>query len=59
MESVLKRQMPKDRTYTKPELRRIPLKADEVLSVGCKMSTPPGAPLGATCTAAACFSAGS
>ena len=45
--------------YEKPHLRVIELVADEVLAVGCKLSTGPGGPIGATCTAAACFADGS
>ncbi len=48
--------------YTKPELRRIELAAEEVLSVGCKMisgSTGFGNP-GVSCTAPSqCFLNGS
>ena len=45
--------------YAKPRLRTIELVAEEVLSVGCKLATGPGGPIGATCTAAACFADGS
>ena len=37
----------------------IELVAEEVLSVGCKLSTGPGGPIGATCTSASCFTDGS
>ena len=47
------------RPYEKPTLRTIDLVAEEVLSVGCKMAIAPGGPVGATCTAASCFSDGS
>lgn len=46
------------RPYEKPVLRTIHLAAEEVLSVGCKLPDGPGGPIGANCTAAACFSPG-
>ena len=45
--------------YEKPRMRVIDLVAEEVLSVGCKLSTGPGGPIGATCTSASCFAEGS
>ena len=45
--------------YEKPHLHTIELAAEEVLAVGCKLSGGPGGPIGANCTASACFSAGS
>jgi|CXWL01.1.fsa_nt_gi hypothetical protein len=46
------------RTYEPPRLRRISLRADEVLSVGCKLGSGPG-PFGATCDAVPCNQPGS
>ncbi|MEM7349307.1 MAG: hypothetical protein AAF657_00780 [Acidobacteriota bacterium] len=45
--------------YEKPHLRTIDLAAEEVLAVGCKLDAGPGGPIGASCTAASCFAAGS
>ncbi len=45
--------------YQKPGFRTIDLAAEEVLAVGCKLDGGPGGPIGASCTAASCFSAGS
>ena len=45
--------------YEKPRLRTIDLAAEEVLAVGCKLDGGPGGPIGASCTASACFDAGS
>ncbi len=45
--------------YEKPGFRVIDLAAEEVLSVGCKLDGGPGGPIGASCTASSCFSAGS
>ncbi len=45
--------------YQKPRFRTIDLAAEEVLAVGCKLDGGPGGPIGASCTASACFSAGS
>lgn len=45
--------------YEKPGFRTIDLAAEEVLAVGCKLDGGPGGPIGASCTASACFSAGS
>lgn len=50
---------PAREAYVRPELRTIRLAADEVLAVGCKLAGGPGGPIGASCTASACFSAGS
>lgn len=47
------------RAYTKPKLRSIDLVADQVLAVGCKLSTGGSAPAGFTCTATGCSAAGS
>ncbi len=46
-------------SYEKPLMRTIDLAAEEVLAVGCKLAGGPGGPIGASCTASACFSAGS
>jgi hypothetical protein len=48
----------KKRSYQTPIVRRISLRAEEVLSVGCKMGTGPG-PFGATCDAVPCNQPGS
>lgn len=53
------RQSFKRQPYGKPRMRVIELVAEEVLSVGCKLSTGPGGPIGATCTSSACFADGS
>ena len=45
--------------YEKPHLYTIALAAEEVMSVGCKLSGGPGGPVGASCTSSACFAAGS
>ncbi len=45
--------------YEKPRFRTIDLAAEEVLAVGCKLDGGPGGPIGASCTAASCFAAGS
>lgn len=45
--------------YQKPMMRAIDLAAEEVLAVGCKLAGGPGGPIGASCTASSCFSAGS
>ncbi len=45
--------------YVKPGFRTIDLAAEEVLAVGCKLDGGPGGPIGASCTASACFAAGS
>ena len=45
--------------YEKPGFHTIDLAAEEVLSVGCKLDGGPGGPIGASCTASSCFSAGS
>lgn len=45
--------------YEKPHVRTIDLAAEEVLAVGCKLDFGPGGPIGASCTAASCFAAGS
>ncbi len=45
--------------YEKPRFRTIDLAAEEVLAVGCKLDGGPGGPIGASCTASSCFSAGS
>lgn len=45
--------------YEKPSFHTIDLAAEEVLSVGCKLDGGPGGPIGASCTASSCFSAGS
>jgi hypothetical protein len=45
--------------YERPTLRSISLVAEEVLAVGCKLPDGPGGPIGANCTAAACFAPGS
>lgn len=45
--------------YQKPGFRVIDLAAEEVLAVGCKLDGGPGGPIGASCTASSCFSAGS
>ena len=47
------------RPYERPTLMRIGLVADQVLSVGCKLEGSGTAPLGATCTANNCNTAGS
>lgn len=49
----------KRQSYEKPRMRVIELVAEEVLSVGCKLSSGPGGPIGATCTSSACFADGS
>lgn len=49
---------PERRVYQKPLVRRISLRAEEVLSVGCKMGSGPG-PFGATCDAVPCNQPGS
>ncbi len=45
--------------YEKPCFHTIDLAAEEVLAVGCKLDGGPGGPIGASCTASSCFSAGS
>jgi len=45
--------------YEKPLMRTVDLAAEEVLAVGCKLAGGPGGPIGASCTASSCFSAGS
>ncbi len=47
------------RPYEKPCFHTIDLAAEEVLAVGCKLDGGPGGPIGASCTASSCFSAGS
>ena len=47
------------RPYDKPRVQVINLIAEEVLAVGCKLPDGPGGPIGANCTAAACFGPGS
>ena len=47
------------KSYSKPELIIIELTADEVMAVGCKLSSSSGGPVGATCTAVPCVNAGS
>jgi hypothetical protein len=58
-ESLPKGEQPKRRPYQAPQLGRVDLKADEVLGVGCKMSSGFGAgsPLG--CVVAHCSQKGS
>lgn len=51
-------ELPERRAYQKPLVRRISLRAEEVLSVGCKMGSGPG-PFGATCDAVPCNQPGS
>jgi len=48
----------KKKPYTKPQLRIIELKAEEVLSAGCKSSTSAGKN-GANCLATRCGGLGS
>jgi len=45
--------------YEKPTLLVIPLVADEVLAVGCKLDGGGPGPIGINCTAAACQAEGS
>ncbi len=45
--------------YQSPTVLVIPLVADEVLAVGCKLDGGGNGPIGASCTAAACSAAGS
>jgi hypothetical protein len=47
------------RPYEKPRVQAINLLAEEVLAVGCKLPDGPGGPIGANCTASACFAPGS
>lgn len=49
---------PTRRPYDPPRTRRIPLRAEEVLSVGCKLGAGPG-PFGSTCDAVPCNQPGS
>lgn len=39
--------------YEKPQLRTVSLVAEEVMAVGCKLSSGPG-PIGASCVAVPC-----
>ena len=50
---------PKKECYEKPVLRRIELKADEVLIAGCKTDHIGFAPMGSPCTAMGCGGSGS
>ena len=50
---------PARRPYEKPRVQAISLVAEEVLAVGCKLPDGPGGPIGANCTASACFAPGS
>jgi hypothetical protein len=45
--------------YERPRLRTIELAADEVLAIGCKTATSPGAPLIPNCPASGCKEPGS
>jgi len=45
--------------YEKPTLLVIPLVADEVLAVGCKLDGGGPGPIGISCTASACQAEGS
>lgn len=47
------------RGYIRPEVRRIDLRGEEVLSVGCKMAGGPGPYGDAGCTAVPCNQPGS
>jgi hypothetical protein len=58
MDSPFPQSALKKRSYQTPIVRRISLRAEEVLSVGCKMGTGPG-PFGATCDAVPCNQPGS
>jgi hypothetical protein len=52
------RESQKRKTYVKPELRRVTLKAEESLVAGCKTMSS-SAPAGATCQSNSCFNFGS
>jgi hypothetical protein len=52
------KESPERKTYAKPELRRVTLKAEESLAAGCKTPAT-SAPAGATCQANSCFNFGS
>jgi hypothetical protein len=47
--------------YTKPELRRVTLKAEESLVAGCKTvsTSSSGGPVGGPCDITSCFNVGS
>jgi len=45
--------------YEKPTLLVIPLVADEVLAVGCKLDGSGKGPIGASCTSSSCMAPGS
>ncbi|RLE32463.1 MAG: hypothetical protein DRJ61_09390 [Acidobacteria bacterium] len=47
------------RHYEKPTLLVIPLVADEVLAVGCKLDNGGSGPVGISCTSAHCSAPGS
>jgi len=47
------------RRYEKPVLLVIPLVADEVLAVGCKLDNGGSGPVGISCTSAHCSAPGS